>query len=48
VRYATVVAMNLKEDEDQTKENVVEADINELSAEYRDRPMQYTIHPLTP
>lgn len=32
---AAVVAMNLKEDEDQTKENVVEADINELAAEYR-------------
>ncbi|MDR3585526.1 MAG: transposase, partial [Desulfosporosinus sp.] len=32
---AAVVAMNLKEDEDQTKENVVEADINELAAEFR-------------
>ena len=32
---AAVVAMSMKEDEEQTKENVVEDDINELAAEYR-------------
>ena len=32
---AAVVAMSLKEDEEETKENVVEEDINELSAQYR-------------
>lgn len=32
---AAVIAMNLKEDEEQIKENVVEEDINEQAAQYR-------------